>query len=119
MKIESLSYVSIETNDLQEWNDYAQNVVGLMKNELLSDDHNLFLRMDEKAFRFHIQTGDSKKFIAAGLNIRDKEEFEAAKNELTSANVEFENFSDELIAARCVENGIALKDPAGNVLEIS
>ena len=78
MKIESLSYVSIETTDLQEWDDYAKNVVGLMKNESLSDDHNLYLRMDEKAFRFHIQTGGSKKFIAAGLNIRGKEEFEVA-----------------------------------------
>jgi hypothetical protein len=48
MKIESLSYVSIETTDLQEWDDYAKNVVGLMKNESLSDDHNLYLRMDEK-----------------------------------------------------------------------
>ena len=35
MKIESLSYVSIETTDLQEWDDYAKNVVGLMKNESL------------------------------------------------------------------------------------
>ena len=93
MKIESLSYVSIETTDLQEWDDYAKNVVGLMKNESLSDDHNLYLRMDEKAFRFHIQTGGSKKFIAAGLNIRGKEEFEVAKNELTSANIEFADFS--------------------------
>jgi len=119
MKIESLSYVSIETTDLKEWDDYAKNVVGLMKNESLSDDHNLYLRMDEKAFRFHIQTGGSKKFIAAGLNIRGKEEFEVAKNELTSANIEFADFSNELIAARCVENGITLKDPAGNALEIS
>ena len=119
MKIESLSYVSIETTDLKEWDDYAKNVVGLMKNESLSDDHNLYLRMDEKAFRFHIQTGGSKKFIAAGLNIRGKEEFEVAKNELTNANIEFADFSDELIAARCVENGITLKDPAGNALEIS
>ena len=52
MKIESLSYVSIETTDLKEWDDYAKNVVGLMKNESLSDDHNLYLRMDEKLLDF-------------------------------------------------------------------
>ena len=39
MKIESLSYVSIETTDLQEWDDYAKNVVGLIKYSL---NNNLF-----------------------------------------------------------------------------
>jgi hypothetical protein len=41
MKIQSLSYLLIETTNLQEWSDYAKDVVGLMKNDSLSDEHNL------------------------------------------------------------------------------
>ena len=35
MKIQSLSYLLIETTNLQEWSDYAKDVVGLMKNDSL------------------------------------------------------------------------------------
>ena len=72
MKIQSLSYLLVETTNLQEWADYAKDVVGLMKNDSLSDEENLYLRMDEKSFRFHIKTGDSKKFLAAGFSLADK-----------------------------------------------
>ena len=71
MKIQSLSYVLIETTDLQEWADYAHNVVGLMRNDSLSDENNLYLRMDDKSFRFHVTTGQAKRFIAAGFNLKD------------------------------------------------
>ena len=71
MKIQSLSYLLVETTNLQEWADYAKDVVGLMKNDSLSDEENLYLRMDEKSFRFHIKTGDSKKFLAAGFSLAD------------------------------------------------
>ena len=119
MKIQSLSYVLIETTDLQEWADYAENVVGLMKNESLSDADNLFLRMDKKSFRFHITTGDSKRYLAAGFSLSDKESFEQAKKELINGNISFENLSDDVIASRCVADGISLQDPAGNALELS
>ena len=119
MKIQSLSYVLIETTDLQEWADYSQNVVGLMKNDSLSDANNLYLRMDEKSFRFHISTGESKRYLAAGFNLKDKEAFEQAKNELTDADISFESFAADVITSRCVADGISLKDPAGNALELS
>ena len=69
MKIQSLSYLLIETTDLQELADYAKDVVGLMKNDSLSDEHNLYLRMDEKSFRFHITTGDKQRCLAAGFSL--------------------------------------------------
>ena len=72
MKIQSLSYLLIETTNLQEWADYAKDVVGLMKNDSLSDEQNLYLRMDEKSFRFHITLGDSKRFLVAGFSLADK-----------------------------------------------
>ena len=70
MKIEDVRYVESETTDLQEWDDYDKNVVGVMKKESLSDDQKGDIRMDEKDFRFNIQTGEAKKFGAAGLEFR-------------------------------------------------
>ena len=119
MKIQSLSYVLIETTDLQEWADYAHNVVGLMRNDSLSDENNLYLRMDDKSFRFHVTTGQAKRFIAAGFNLKDQAAFEQAKGELSNANISFEDFTEEMIQARCVTAGISLQDPAGNLLELS
>ena len=84
MKIQSLSYLLVETTNLQEWADYAKDVVGLMKNDSLSDEENLYLRMDEKSFRFHIKNGDSKKFLAAGFSLA--EEIQNEQTELSQSN---------------------------------
>ena len=54
MKIKSLSYIVIDSTDISLWETYARDVVGLMKNEEKSDENNLFLRMDESPFRFHV-----------------------------------------------------------------
>ena len=119
MKIQSLSYLLIETTDLQEWADYAKDVVGLMKNDSLSDEQNLFLRMDEKSFRFHIKTGSSKKYLAAGFSLSDKAAFDNAKSELDKAKVDYEDLGHEIAKLRCVDECIGLHDPAGNRLELS
>ena len=119
MKIQSLSYLLIETTNLQAWADYAKDVVGLMKNDSLSNEQNLYLRMDEKFFRFHITMGDSQKFLAAGFSLSDKAAFEEAKKELDHANIDYEDLDDEIAKLRCVEECIGLHDPAGNRLELS
>lgn len=75
--------------------------------------------MDDKSFRFHVTTGQAKRFIAAGFNLKDQAAFEQAKGELSNANISFEDFTEEMIQARCVTAGISLQDPAGNLLELS
>ena len=62
MKIKSLSYIVIDSTDISLWEAYARDVVGLMKNEEKSDDNNLFLRMDESPYRFHVQKKDVDKY---------------------------------------------------------
>ena len=106
MKIQSLSYLLIETTDLQEWADYAKDVVGLMKNDSLSDEQNLFLRMDEKSFRFHIKTGSSKKYLAAGFSLSDKAAFDNAKSELDKAKVDYEDLGHEIAKLRVLRNAL-------------
>ena len=114
MKIKSLSYILIETTDINHWESYARDVVGLMKNQEKSDENNLFLRMDESPFRFQIQKGDIDRYGIGGFELASKEEFEQAKIELTESGIVFETQGDDIAQIRCVEELISLKDPAGN-----
>ena len=79
MKIKSLSYIVIHSTDISLWEAYARDVVGLMKNEEKSDDNNLFLRMDESPYRFHVQKSDVDKYHLGGFELSSKEDFEGAK----------------------------------------
>ncbi len=50
MKVKSLGYILIETTDILKWESYANEVVGFMKNDKLSDSDNLFYKIDEEPF---------------------------------------------------------------------
>ena len=118
MKIKSLSYIVIDSTDISLWEAYARDVVGLMKNEEKSDDNNLFLRMDESPYRFHVQKSDVDKYHLGGFELSSKEDFEGAKKELSEAGIEFKLENDEVAKLRCVEELMSLTDPAGNILEL-
>ena len=118
MKIESLSYILIETTDIQKWESYAHDVVGLMKNEKKSNENNLFLRIDESPFRFQVQKGETERYVLGGFELANKQEFDDAKKQLSDIGVSYEEQGDDLVNVRCVEELITLKDPAGNSLEL-
>ena len=118
MKIKSLSYILIESTNLESWEAYARDVVGLMKNDDLSDENNLFFRMDESPFRFQVQKGDSDRYARGGFELENKEAFEEAKKELSNLGIEVAIESEELAKVRCVEELLSFDDPAGNTLEL-
>ena len=103
MTIKSLSYIVIDSTDISLWETYARDVVGLMKNEEKSDENNLFLRMDETPFRFHVQKGDADRYNLGGFELSSKEDFDSAQKELAEAGIEFNSENDELAKQRCVE----------------
>ena len=55
MNIRGLAYVVAETTDLARWKSYAEGVLGMMTAP--SSDGGLYLRMDERQFRFAVQAG--------------------------------------------------------------
>ena len=79
MKVKSLSYIVIDSTDISHWETYARDVVGLMRNEEKSDENNLFLRMDESPFRFHVQKGDVDRYNLGGFELSSKEDFDSAQ----------------------------------------
>ena len=118
MKIKSLSYITIESTDISQWEAYAKNVVGFMKNEDLSDENNLFLRMDESPFRFQVFKGSENKYSKGGFEVANKEDFEDAKKQLFDLGIAFHDEGEDLAKVRCVKELISFNDPAGNSLEL-
>lgn len=118
MDIRSLGYVVIESTDPQKWLEFGTDVVGLMAAPNMPDDGNVYLKMDERPFRFAIVKGEQDRLSCAGWELRDRADFDAAKARLEEAGVHYENGSAELAETRQVKDIIVLKDPAGNKLEL-
>ncbi len=118
MDVRSLGYVVIESTDPAKWLDYGTNILGLMVAPMMPDDGNVYLKMDERPFRFAITKGDQDRLQLCGWELADQDTFEATKESLQSAGIEFTEGSAELAQARQVRGLISLKDPAGNGLEL-
>lgn len=118
MDVRSLGYVVIESTDPAKWLDYGTNILGLMVAPNMPDDGNVYLKMDERPFRFMITKSGQDRLQLCGWELADQETFESTKESLQSAGVDFTEGSAELAQARQVRGLISLKDPAGNGLEL-
>lgn len=118
MDVRSLGYVVIESTDPQQWLTYGTEVLGLMAAPGMPDDGNVYLKMDERPFRFAIEKAETDKLAICGWELQDQQDFEGAKQTLAEANVDFEQLSADVAQSRRVQELIRLQDPAGNTLEL-
>ena len=118
MNIRSLGYVFIESTDPQKWLEFGTEVVGLAHATQMPDDGNVYLKMDQRPFRFAIVKGNSDRLQFGGWELYDEAEFVAAQKTLSDAGVAFEKGSAAEAKQRRVREFIKLKDPSGNALEL-
>jgi 3,4-dihydroxy-9,10-secoandrosta-1,3,5(10)-triene-9,17-dione 4,5-dioxygenase len=118
MNVRSMGYARIESTDPQKWLEYGTQVLGLMVAPGMPDDGNIYLKMDERPFRFAIVTGETDRLAACGLELQDQADFQLAQQQLASAGIEFVIGSDEECAAVRVREMLRFNDPAGNTLEL-
>ena len=118
MNVRSLGYVWIESTDLSKWLEYGTEVLGMMVAPGMPEDGNLYLKMDERPFRFAITPGDQDRLILCGWELLDESDFNAAKASLGEAGVEFQQVATGELQQRRVRDAIRLTDPAGNTLEL-
>ena len=118
MDVRSLGYVVIESADPTKWLEYGRDILGLMPAPNMPDDGNVYLKLDERPFRFAIVSGDQERLQRCGWELRDSDDFADAKQKLSAAGIAFEEGSAELARARKVRELIVLKDPSGNELEL-
>lgn len=116
MDIRGLAYVVVETTDVSKWKTYAQGVLGMMTAP--AADGGLYVRMDERQFRFAVQRGARDGYVATGWEVAGADEFAAALAVLRDAGVPFETGDAALCARRCVQRLVAFADPAGNRHEV-
>ena len=74
MPINSLGYVGVRSRDLEEWQDFAENLLGMQSVE--SGNYALAFRMDDYKQRLMIETepGDALGFL--GWEVDSKEDLE-------------------------------------------
>lgn len=118
MDVRSLGYVVIESTNPAEWADYGTNILGLMLVPAASNNGDVYLKMDQRPYRFAIVKGEQNRLSCCGWELADEAGFNQAKEELRAAGVEFTEVSAEHAKSRRVRGLIQLQDPSGNGLEL-
>ena len=116
MSVTSLGYVRVEATDPARWRSFGHEAIGLMASD--GPDGLLYLRSDERPFRFSIQQGSQDRYLAAGMEVRDEKTFTATLGRLSKAGVEIRRGTDHEARVRCVNAFASCADPSGNVLEL-
>ena len=120
--LKSLGYVTISTNDIDRWRQFAFGVLGFAEGsppkEKSPDSSALYLRMDERPARLIVLPGETDRVLTIGWEVRDHAALQRVKAALDGAGVAFKQLSVDEAEARRVEEVIAFEDPAGNTLEV-
>jgi|TARA_R100000501_G_scaffold17919_1_gene34987 3,4-dihydroxy-9,10-secoandrosta-1,3,5(10)-triene-9,17-dione 4,5-dioxygenase len=117
MGVRSLAYIRIEAQDLDAWRSFGEGVVGAAATAE-SDADTLFLRIDDRPWRFCIEKGSRDHFIAAGLEFPTEEAFREGVAKLRNAGVELTDGDAATIKHRQVKGMVMCQDPGGNHLEL-
>ncbi|WP_407685527.1 biphenyl-2,3-diol 1,2-dioxygenase [Mycobacterium sp. HUMS_1102779] len=116
-ELKSLGYVTISTNDIGRWRQFAFGVLGFAEGKG-PDPSALYLRMDERAARLIVVPGETERIRTVGWEVRDHPGLQRVKAALDGAGVAFKQLSDEEAEARRVEEVITFEDPAGITCEV-
>lgn len=118
MTVAAIGYLRFECRDQAALMTFCTGVLGLMDAEREDPMGASFLRMDDHPFRFMLQTGDSDKLLAIGLESRTLDDWQASCDQLAAAGHVLSEGSVEEAARRCVTRFVSVKDPSGNTIEL-
>jgi biphenyl-2,3-diol 1,2-dioxygenase len=115
--VTQLGYVGLSVNNVEEWENFATNVLGLQSNGIDSEG-NLSLRMDEYSHRFIIQPTGKDDVDFVGWQVTDEPALMQMAEQLRQAGIEVADGTDDEATARRVEGLIKFEDPEGTPTEI-
>lgn len=111
-----LGYVGIEASDLNAWQRFAVDLLGM---QLASaDEHRLVLRTDNRAQRIVIEKGQRDDLAFAGFECANTDHLKAMAEHIRAQGFVIEEGSPELATARAVEALYVTEDPEGNRVEL-
>ena len=111
MKITEFGYVMIGTTDQAKWRAYGTDVLGMATVD--GPDGVLYLKMDERDFRFAIQKSDREQLFASGWGVDSEAEYLALKKAVEQAKVKVTPGSDAERRVRKVQDFFSFLDPSG------
>lgn len=117
MSVRSLAYVVVDATDLDAWRVFASSVLGMQEQDA-GDADAIHFRIDDRPFRFRVQSANRDGVSACGLQFANQGDFDAGVARLRAAGVPVEQASDADAAARRVRGMVCCADPAGNRLEL-
>jgi 3,4-dihydroxy-9,10-secoandrosta-1,3,5(10)-triene-9,17-dione 4,5-dioxygenase len=119
MNVKSLGYVVVSSTDLDKWLNYGTNVLGMMKAPSMPDNGSVYLKMDQRPFRYAIEKGEYDGLMFAGWDLGSEAAFNDGVAELESKGIAFEKIEDaDVLAGRAVSALVRLADPSGNRIEL-
>lgn len=111
MTISELGYVLVGSPDLDKWRHYGTEVLGMAASD--GPDGVLYLKMDERDFRFAVQKSDRDQLFASGWGASDEQSFRAIRTAVEKAGVGIEMGSEGDRKIRRVQEFFSFRDPAG------
>ena len=115
--VTQLGYVGLSVSNVEEWEHFATEVLGLQSNGIDSDG-NLSLRMDEYSQRFIIQPSGKDDLGFIGWQVTDETALREIAEQLREAGIEVSEGTGDDAKERRVEGLIKFDDPEGTATEI-
>ncbi|MBB4512043.1 VOC family protein [Paraburkholderia fungorum] len=110
--VRALGYVVVQSAEVDTWRGYAENVLGMQAQD--ATDGALYVKMDERDFRYLIVPGEADRYFASGWELADAAAFDDAIRSLELAGVEPIRASAQEAALRRVQAMVWCTDPSGN-----
>ncbi|MDE1004653.1 MAG: VOC family protein [Paraburkholderia fungorum] len=110
--VRALGYVVVQSAEVDTWRGYAENVLGMQARD--ATDGALYVKMDERDFRYLIVPGEADRYFASGWELADAAAFDDAIRSLELAGVEPIRASAQEAALRRVQAMVWCTDPSGN-----
>ena len=114
--VTQLGYVGIEASNLDEWQRFAVDLLGMQVGR--RDEKTLTLRMDERVQRIIIEQGPADDLSYSGFECASEPALVALVAKLREAGLAVEAAGAELAAIRGVDHLFVTHDPDGNRVEL-
>ncbi|WP_217996384.1 VOC family protein [Granulicoccus phenolivorans] len=114
--MKELGYYGFEVSDLQAWEKFAVDVVGMTIGR--KDEKTLSLRLDEHAYRLVLEQGPADDVTFLGFDCGTDENLDALIQRLQQAGHSVEDRTGELAARRLVNRIAVVEDPLGIRVEL-
>jgi len=115
VSVSELSYIELGVTDINAWQSYAQDVLGL-STQIHKDA--LLLRMDDAPWRIKVVDTGEDDIRCAGFRVADTDALQVITQRLETMEVNMTQASDLEKAARGAEHLVSCEDPFGLTIEL-